>query len=318
MPLISFIIPYYNEPADLVEHCVRSIADVALPDEDKEVIVVADGAETDLEAPLSRICPHLIYIRQDNGGLSRARNAGLARATGRYVQFVDADDCLLPDAYTHVAGTLRATAPDIVQFRFATAPDARPTVEADLRPTFTGSGTDLIHHHNLRAAAWSYAYRRELAEGLTFQPGLLHEDELFTPQLFLRAENLLTLPLPAYCYRQRSGSITSNLDKDHIVRRLNDKTHIVMRLDEVAADLPPHKGEALRRRIAQLCADLLVDTARLTGSAPRINETGRVLRCLGLFPLPLKRYGARYVTMALLSHLLPLRRAFGETILRIV
>ena len=40
---------------------------------------------------------HIKLIRQDNGGLSSARNAGIAESSGRYIKFLDADDALLPN-----------------------------------------------------------------------------------------------------------------------------------------------------------------------------------------------------------------------------
>ena len=95
--LVSVIIPCYNS-AGTVERAVASaFAQTYRP---LEVICVDDGstdATPNVLARLNAQYPDLVVIRQENGGAPVARNRGLIEAKGHYVQFLDADDELLPD-----------------------------------------------------------------------------------------------------------------------------------------------------------------------------------------------------------------------------
>lgn len=78
----------------MLERAVRSAVDQPAPG--LEVIVVDDGSSPPMQLPPDPAATSVPVrlIRQEWGGVSRARNAGLAAARGRYVQFLDSDDCL--------------------------------------------------------------------------------------------------------------------------------------------------------------------------------------------------------------------------------
>jgi glycosyltransferase involved in cell wall biosynthesis len=90
---VSIVIPCYNHAAYLGE-AIRSVDPGSRT---IEVIVVDDGS-TDASGELAASFAGVQCVRQPNQGLAAARNAGLLRAAGRYVIFLDADDRLLPDA----------------------------------------------------------------------------------------------------------------------------------------------------------------------------------------------------------------------------
>lgn len=95
---ISVIIPCYNA-ADHIERCLTSV--FAQTYRDLEVIVVDDGSKDSTVATIRslKVPPDLSFtlMEQPNGGAAKARNTGLQRATGTYIQFLDADDELLPE-----------------------------------------------------------------------------------------------------------------------------------------------------------------------------------------------------------------------------
>jgi glycosyltransferase involved in cell wall biosynthesis len=92
--LVSVIIPCYNH-AHFLGEAITSAISQTYPH--IEIIVVDDGS-TDDTAQIAKAHPNIRYVRQNNFGLSRARNAGLSYSTGNYIVFLDADDCLFPDA----------------------------------------------------------------------------------------------------------------------------------------------------------------------------------------------------------------------------
>jgi glycosyltransferase involved in cell wall biosynthesis len=90
MMKFSVIIPVYNK-ADTIEAAVNSVYSQDVTD--YEIIIIDDGSNDDLNNALADLsCPNLRIIRQNNSGVSVARNVGIANAVGEYICFLDADD----------------------------------------------------------------------------------------------------------------------------------------------------------------------------------------------------------------------------------
>jgi hypothetical protein len=102
--VVTVVIPCFNHGSWLGEAIASVRAQVYGP---IETIVVDDGS-TDKTAAVSAAHPEVRYIWQSNQGLSAARNAGLAAATGNFVCFLDADDVLRPDAIARGVEALEA------------------------------------------------------------------------------------------------------------------------------------------------------------------------------------------------------------------
>ena len=89
MPRVSVIIPAYNA-GDRVCEAIESAA--AQTYSDFEIIVVDDGSTDDTERKVKRFGGRVRYLRQENQGVSAARNFGIRASGGEYVAFLDADD----------------------------------------------------------------------------------------------------------------------------------------------------------------------------------------------------------------------------------
>lgn len=135
--LVSVIIPTYNR-ASLVCRAIDSV--LAQSHHHLEVIVVDDGS-TDATADTLRRYQHRIrVVRQDNGGPSRARNRGIAEASGDFVAFLDSDDTWYPTKIERQVELLEHVGDDVpccVCNALMVSPDgsSASTFEyADLRP----------------------------------------------------------------------------------------------------------------------------------------------------------------------------------------
>lgn len=321
MPIVSFIITYYSEPLPLLAECLRSVLQVrslmmqrGMAKQDFEIVVVDDGSQLSPLGMLRQMDEDICYIRQANAGLSAARNAGLAAAHGEYVQFVDADDALLPHAYCSLCPQSREEA-DIILFRFTgdegrwhedradaftdkNTPPARP---AGCRRAM--SGTQYMLHHNVRASACCYLFRRSMLGRLRFADGLLHEDELFTPLLLLRMHSVSDCPVPAYYYRRRPHSITHTRTARHIARRLDDTETILHRLRDEAGSMQGDDRRALMRRVEQLTTDYIYIMCKVEADRQVRMRRMRQLTADGLLPLPLHSYTLRHWVFSLVLRL---------------
>jgi glycosyltransferase involved in cell wall biosynthesis len=95
-PLVSIIVPCYNQ-GKYVDQAILSALNQSW--ENLEVIVVNDGSADNTHDVCLRF-KSIIYISQENKGLSSARNVGFSRSSGEYIIFLDADDWLQPEAIT--------------------------------------------------------------------------------------------------------------------------------------------------------------------------------------------------------------------------
>lgn len=95
-PLVSVVIPAYNV-AKFIGEALNSA--LAQSFKDYEVIVVNDGSPDtpELERTLAPYLPRIVYIKQENRGVSAARNAGIKAARGSLIAFLDGDDVWLPN-----------------------------------------------------------------------------------------------------------------------------------------------------------------------------------------------------------------------------
>lgn len=83
------IIPFYCGVDWLIEALDSALNQTY---ENTEIIVINDGSKEDLTEVLNKYSDKIIYIEKENGGPASARNAGLAKATGSYIAFLDSDD----------------------------------------------------------------------------------------------------------------------------------------------------------------------------------------------------------------------------------
>lgn len=289
-PLISFIVTYYNIPSEMLRECLASILSLSLKEEEREILLIDDGSKRSPIEDIKEYLDKIIYIRKANGGLSSARNMGIEACSGQYIQFIDADDLFNTPSYEHCLSLVREYQPDIVLFHLSdTRDDHVPTDHEG--PV---EGAEYMRHQNLRASSCGYIFRRKALAKLRFTTGILHEDEEFTPQLFLRADTVYTTEAKAYYYRKRQASITHENSPEWITKRLNDTRDIIFRLKLLGDTGTTVQREALQRRVSQLTMDYIYNIIKLTHDSTLLEERVAELTEHGLFPLPDRGYTKKY------------------------
>lgn len=280
----------------MLSECLDSVYALSLSADERDVIIVNDGSKESPAQMMKERYADAKIIEQSNQGLSAARNNALAIATGDYVQFLDADDYLL-EYYDKVIEKARTGEYDIIRFGFTR--DSEKTIQRD---TFSKAvtGREQLNAENISAAACLYLFRRETLQSLHFEQGIYHEDELFTPQLFFRAEKIIRTETTAYYYRLRTESITTSRSAEKEKKRFDDFEHVMLQLSSINEQTA---GAPYTRRINQLTMDYvynIICRARCSG----LKERTKRLRDSGLFPLPLKHYTTKYLLFALLTRIL--------------
>lgn len=290
-PLISFVIAYYNLPVEMLIQCIDSITALSLSREEREIIVVDDGSDLSPLNDMTGQRDDIIYVRQQNGGLSSARNMGLALAKGQYIQLIDADDYLLQAPYEQCLDIVRYHKDaDMILLKGT----SRHRAHIDFIFEGPVSGTEFMQQNNLKGAAWGYIFKHDILGDLHFTLGIYHEDEEFTPRLMLRAHHVYITTSEAYFYRRRSNSIMNNRKDEHITKRLKDLLNVIIHLRDIAAQLNQEEQKALNRRVSQLTTDYLYNIIHLTHSRKQLENAIEALKSLQLYPLPAINYNRKY------------------------
>lgn len=113
-PLVSIIVPCYNG-SRYIPGLVESLKPVLLKYPGHyEIIFVDDGSKDNSTELMRQLMPEAIIVRQENRGLSAARNAGVSRAQGEFLQLLDADDTIELDKLEVQASAACAEAADVV------------------------------------------------------------------------------------------------------------------------------------------------------------------------------------------------------------
>ncbi|MFB9325047.1 glycosyltransferase [Paenibacillus aurantiacus] len=233
-PKISIIVPIYNMERYL-ERCMDSLTNQRLAD--VQIVAVNDGS-TDRSLDIARryaaADKRIIVLDKRNGGVSDARNAGMAAAEGDYIGFVDPDDWVDPDMYEAMYAAANAEGADIVMCgyvrEFGThakekvfdAPDtlhySAEEVRRKMVRRLVGPLGDEVGQPELLDAwgtVWSKIYRADMLRSaavrfVDLQRIGSNEDSLFNMYASYEARSFVFLNRPFYHYwRANEASATS-------------------------------------------------------------------------------------------------------------
>lgn len=215
MPRVSFIVPVYNV-AGYLPKCIESLQKQRL--QEIEIILINDGS-TDASA---RICEQyarwderIRVIHQANGGVSRARNAGIEAAKGAYLTFVDSDDWVSPDYASLLLEALQEhpqagiSVCELFRVENGVETVCNPFVGKKLYDSETAIYL-LCEDKELKNYVWAKLYRRDLFDTIRFpEERCICEDMAVLYQLCYLAGQVIHISTPAYYYVARPDSSLS-------------------------------------------------------------------------------------------------------------
>lgn len=223
-PLVSVVVPVYN-----VEKYLRTCLDSVLAQSHKnlQVVVVNDGSvDSSLAIAESYTDPRLEVVSKPNGGLSSARNFGLARARGDYLCFVDSDDSLHPDfvrqlmegisklqADLAICGLARFSDDSELSIMNQPGKEARWCLFSQKEAITQLYGGAVLQQLTV---AVSKLYPRRIYKNLHFPEGRLHEDVAVALPVMLQSQRVALTRAPFYHYRCNESSIMTTPSWKHI------------------------------------------------------------------------------------------------------
>ncbi|QEY23311.1 glycosyltransferase [Neisseria animalis] len=207
MAFFSLIVPVYNG-SRFIDNLIRNLSALHGAVADTEFILINDGSTDDTSERLNAFLQtaqaralNVKLIETDNGGVSRARNIGLAAATGRYAAFMDHDDNIdAPKlaALLEQAAEIRA---DLLHFNA----DSRymPSAKTLRRDSF-------LTEVPFTSYVWAYVFKRELLvrHALRFDENMSYlEDGLFVLGYLRYADSILASGQQVYGYTDNPQSV---------------------------------------------------------------------------------------------------------------
>ena len=214
--LISVIVPVYNVQQYL-EKCVKSLLQQTY--KKIEIILVDDGS-TDQSGILcdemAEKDERIFVIHKKNGGLSDARNAGIDRATGEYLYFLDSDDYIAKNTLQKLYDKIKQEKADLAFGGIAfidetghmikeTLPSSKGEEVWDEEQFWQNRYMDIDNICSIIAC--NKLYHRHLFATERYDVGKLHEDEYICHRIISQCSKIAIVNEVLYYYLQRSSSI---------------------------------------------------------------------------------------------------------------
>ena len=208
--LVSVVVPVFKVE-QFLEDCVQSIIDQTYPY--FELILVDDGSPDNCGIICDRLAEkdhRITVIHKTNGGLSDARNAGIEKASGQYITFIDSDD-LISSHYLQIlmeamiryhAGIVQGRhSREVGELTEKTGYNAKAYYDNDeiLREYLTFG--------ELNAYAWNKLYDIRLFKTLRYPVGKIQEDAWTTYKAMMMADCIVAVDAVTYFYRLNADSI---------------------------------------------------------------------------------------------------------------
>ena len=217
-PTVSIIVPVYNAEKT-IGRCVDSILSQQYTD--FELLLVDDGSTDSSGA----ICDsytladsRVQVIHKENTGVSDTRNIGISRARGAYLQFLDSDDWITPDATKLLVEAAGEHNCDLVISDFYRVVGERVSRKGDIDEDRVLTREEYAAHMMEQPAdfyygvLWNKLYRRDIVEShrLRMDPELSWcEDFMFNLEYIRHAQRFYALQVPIYYYVKTKGSLAS-------------------------------------------------------------------------------------------------------------
>lgn len=288
---ISVIVPVYGVEQYL-DACIQSIAEQTY--ENLEIILVDDGSRDrcpEICDTWAKKDARIRVIHKENGGLSSARNAGLAVATGEYIGFVDSDDYIHPRMYEILLEAMKEN--DVKMASCLSTPvkadGELPDIakNADVTVLSVDQMLDGIFRKQIGTSVWRKLYEKSIFEHIRFPEGEINEDYPLIVPIARESGGMVWVKQVLYGYRTRPGSITNS----GMMSRSPDI--LLKNFQRIQQQLEAYKGKipgSYRFFVAANAYSVVLSVKK--GKQP-LNETGKL--CFEEYVRLMRKYGVHYL-----------------------
>lgn len=217
-PTVSIIVPVYNAEK-YIRRCVDSILNQEY--RDFELLLIDDGSRDssgEICDSYAEADERVRVIHKENSGVSDTRNVGIAAASGTYLQFLDSDDWITPDATRLFVRAAQEHGCDLVISDFYRVVGERLAQKGDIEEDGVLTKEEFAAHMMENPAdfyygvLWNKLYRREIVEKYQLRMDTQIswcEDFMFNLEYIRHAEVFYALHAPIYYYVKTKGSLVS-------------------------------------------------------------------------------------------------------------
>lgn len=200
---LEIIIPAYNVEK-YVDQCLESVKNQVTKFR-YHVIVVEDGSTDSTAQTVDRYgcLKNWTVIHQENAGLSAARNTGIRAANGKYILFLDSDDCLNDGAVEKLMTAAFENGADIVAGGYD-----RITENGAVKGSVPVLCGEYDTYERLHGFAWGKVMKSGFFEKLSFPAGYYFEDSVMAQIIYPLANKIYGVDGPLFRYRTNSSGIT--------------------------------------------------------------------------------------------------------------
>lgn len=214
---LSIIIPVYNVE-DYLDECLSSVFNQDLPFSDYEVIIINDGSKDNSESIILKYqnqFPNIVYVKQENQGVSVARNAGLKIAKGIYISFVDSDDIIHKNSLQPILDRLITANLCMLYVSIDRIDEAGKFINN--YPKMTHNNEILSGFEHPRRTFTPTFYKKNILKDILFIPKIvIGEDTVFNTMAQAKAQRCAFLATSYYQYRIRKESASRSIKDEKV------------------------------------------------------------------------------------------------------
>lgn len=286
-PYISIIVPVYKVEK-YIRNCVESII---CQKGDWELILVDDGSPDGCPAICDEYAEkdeRVQVIHKENGGVSTARNAGLDVARGEWIWFVDGDDYIVNNVINEIFQKISILSnTDYIQMGMNYLYDDKNIVVGEIKSVDNISKNRFFnlyisyYNHNI-------LFKRDIIEKnhIRFTEGLkVAEDQEFQLKYMMLCDSPIQIPICAYVYRQRNGSVTHN--NDTYARVINDTFKVLKNLNTFICENNISVESWAQNRITRMIKNILYAASQIKNPNKgeiknKINKLAKLYKSIGI------------------------------------
>ena len=220
-PMISVIVPVYNVET-VLPYCLDRIINQTY--KELEIIIVNDGSTDNsglICEKFQKMDARIELVNQTNKGLSEARNAGIEKAKGEYISFIDSDDIIALNFYEYLIKLIIEDDADIAECNYVKVAEDEVLkqkidfnkfkndsyIVLDKMGAFYQLNNTDVNIVVKTVVVWNKLYKRRLFEDIRFPIGKRYEDDFTTYKVMNKIHKLVSTERILYGYVQRKSSI---------------------------------------------------------------------------------------------------------------